>query len=432
MTYKIIKGSKMKKLLIFILAIIILLGACSPKNIPEDVAPTPSSDYSEIEEITPAYSSEESEEAAPPTPTNVSADSNTTKPTNTPVPQENTDAPSDYPPEGYGPENFPDNINPLTGLSVENPELLDQRPISVKMPLFPRSVRPQWGLSQAALVYEYYHNGGITRFNVIFYGREAEQLAPIRSARFSDENFIRMYKATLTFGGTYEDVSEHFFNSSFASQLLYTVTSDPCPPREGYPVCRYDPDNMNHLMGNTKLLSEYFTAQGLDNIRQDLDGMFFQVNPPQDAETGTQLRIRYTDANFHLWDYHSDIEEYVRYQENETTSEESYSILTDNNNNIPISADNVVVLIVPHKKLESDHEAYYLQLSGSGDAYAFRDGKMYLVQWNRPTLDSVLYLTFPNGDLFPFRPGNTWFEVIGINSDIIEQDVGLKIRAYIP
>ena len=419
----------MKRRLFFILTLTLLLGACSPKSVSDDSTPLPSSTVAATQKPTPTNPLEESTEVPQPSPISPTP---TLLPTNTPVPQENTSAPDEYPPEGYGPENFPAGVNPLTGLLVENPEILKRRPISVKIPLFPRDVRPQWGLTKADLVFEYYHNGGITRLNAIFYGQEAEQLAPIRSARFSDEHFIRMYKASLTFGGTYEDVSNHFFNSSFANRLLYTVTSDPCPPREGYPVCRYDPDNANHLMGNTKLLSEYFTDQGLDNTRQNLAGMFFQISPPAEAETGKQLRIRYTDANYHFWDYHSDIEEYVRYQETETSSEERYAILADNNNNIPISADNIVVLIVPHKKLETSHESYFLELQGAGDGYAFRDGKMYAIKWNRPTLDSVLYLTFPNGDLFPFRPGNTWFEVIGINSVLEQEDTGLRIKVYIP
>ena len=48
-----------------------------------------------------------------------------------------------YPPEGYGPTDFPDNIDPLTGLSVADPALLDRRPIIIKVSNLPRNNRPR-------------------------------------------------------------------------------------------------------------------------------------------------------------------------------------------------------------------------------------------------------------------------------------------------
>ena len=43
----------------------------------------------------------------------------------------------------YGPTNFPDGINPLTGLQVADPDLLERRPIAVKINIVPRlSVSP--------------------------------------------------------------------------------------------------------------------------------------------------------------------------------------------------------------------------------------------------------------------------------------------------
>ncbi len=44
--------------------------------------------------------------------------------------------------------------------------------------------RPQFGLSQADVVYEYLMEGyGITRFSAIYYGQPSSQIGPVRSAR---------------------------------------------------------------------------------------------------------------------------------------------------------------------------------------------------------------------------------------------------------
>ncbi|HUV27389.1 MAG TPA: DUF3048 domain-containing protein, partial [Anaerolineales bacterium] len=98
-----------------------------------------------------------------------------------------------FPEEGYGPDNFPNNVNPLTGLFVDNERFLDKRPVAVKINIVPRtSTRPPWGLTDADIVFDYYQNNGYTRFHTIFYGQDAELAGPIRSARFPDHFLIRM------------------------------------------------------------------------------------------------------------------------------------------------------------------------------------------------------------------------------------------------
>ena len=409
----------MKRLTLLLLIAFLFLPACSSEETPEAT------------EIISSTATTESIDAETDEPTATTKPSPT--PTSTPAPPEESSVlPDQYPAEGYGPDNFPEDVNPLTGLIVDDPALLDRRPIAVKIPIFPRFGRPPWGLAKADLVFEYYHNGGISRFHAIFYGQDVEQVAPIRSARFVDEHFITMYKSNFTYGGTYQDVLDYFSALPFANRLFYTVTDVACPPPEGYPVCRFDPDYQNHLMGNTKLLTDYFESTGVDNSRQDLDGMYFNKSVPDSALSGLDLKIRYSSANYHRWEFDPEINEYIRYQEKGMTSDEEYTILVDRITNVPLSADNVVVIIVEHAERESTHEAIDLKLNGTGDAYAFRDGKLYLLKWNRPSEDSVLYLTYPDGEPYPFRPGTTWFELIGILSEVEGVDTGLEIRAYVP
>jgi hypothetical protein len=98
---------------------------------------------------------------ASPTPTETPTitETPTPLPTDTPTPQPTLS----YPPEGYGPSNFPSGVNPLTGLQVANPALLDRRPLLIKVTNLPRNVRPQWGLSLADIVFEYYTEEGSAR-----------------------------------------------------------------------------------------------------------------------------------------------------------------------------------------------------------------------------------------------------------------------------
>ncbi len=46
--------------------------------------------------------------------------------------------------------------NPLTGLVPADPSLLDRRPLVIKISNYPRAIRPQYGLNEADIVFEYY------------------------------------------------------------------------------------------------------------------------------------------------------------------------------------------------------------------------------------------------------------------------------------
>jgi hypothetical protein len=61
-------------------------------------------------------------------------------------------------------------VNPLTGLTVQDPSLLDLPAALVSVAHFPPTARPQAGLSFAPFVFEVYITEGATRFLTAFYG----------------------------------------------------------------------------------------------------------------------------------------------------------------------------------------------------------------------------------------------------------------------
>ena len=83
----------------------------------------------------------------------------------------------------YGPDDYPTGVNPLTGMVVDDPDLLDRCPMLVKVSNYPRSGRPHAGLSMADLVFDYYIGEGMNRFVGLYYGRDAIKVGPIRSGQ---------------------------------------------------------------------------------------------------------------------------------------------------------------------------------------------------------------------------------------------------------
>jgi hypothetical protein len=386
----------MKKLVYLLASLSIILSAC---GLVPTATPT----------ITPS-----------PTETPTSTETPTPLPTNTPT---LTPTPL-YPVEGYGPTGFPANIDPLTGLKVSDPSILQRRPMVIKVQNLPRNSRPQWGLSLADIVFEYYTEEGTTRFAAIFYSQDASMVGPIRSGRFIDADIVRGYKAMFAFGSAYVVEMNRFRNSEFANRLVIEGANTP--------LTRYDPNGFDYLMVNTADLSAYATQKGLNSL-QNLDNMLFKLPAPDGGQPVTQVFTRYSSAIYNRWDYDPTSGTYLRFSDTvdaaNGVSEEQYAQLTDRLNNQPIAFDNVVVLYVNHQLYSPN--IYDIQLIGSGDAYAFRDGQAYKVKWVRNATD-VVSLTNLDGSPFAFKPGNTIFEVMGLGTTLVQSGQSWRFTHFMP
>lgn len=351
-------------------------------------------------------------------------------PTATPAPTQTaspTAAPSATPLPGLlpsGPTNFPAGYNPLTGLPAPQPELLQRRPLVIKVQNLPRDSRPQWGLTRADLVYEYYTEMGTTRFSAVFYSQNAEKVGPVRSGRFFDANVVRMYKAVLVFGSAFDQVYDEFTRSEFANRLVLEVPGS-CPA-----LCRSDPNGQNYLMANTAELEKYIQTLKMENAPQDLTGMRFDPAVPANGQAAQQVFVRYSGAIYNRWDYDPQSKRYLRFadaQDDLDRTKPVYQPLTDRLTGQPVAADTLVMLLVPHRFLvqTSQTEVVQMDLNSVGTAYAARDGQLYRLRWFRNGPSAVLTLVNDDNTPFAFKPGQTWFEVLGAASTADDPQTGV-------
>ncbi|OGO37504.1 MAG: hypothetical protein A2W35_10795 [Chloroflexi bacterium RBG_16_57_11] len=393
----------MKKLFSLVVVLILLVSACNFSPQPTSAPTLPPATVSQPEPV--ATTTE-----VPATPIN-------------PGPTEATVAEASPVPVAYGPSGFPADVSPLTGLKVSDPALLERRPVAVKVQMFPRGQRPPWGVSQADIVFDYYQNFGLTRFHAIFYSKNAEIVGPIRSARLLDIDLINMHKSVFAFGSAEQRTYTRLFNKDFAPRLVVEGNTN-CPP-----MCREDPNGYNYLVTDTAELSAYVSSQGVDNTRQNLDGMRFNPATPVSGQPGQQLTVRYSISSYNNWSFDSASGRYLRFQDVQEAPDqasEAFEPLLDRANGQQIAAENVVILVAPHKyafnSKPGPNEVIEILLSGSGPAYAFRDGQVFNLLWNRPAEDSVISLTYPDGTPFASKPGTTWYQVIGRSSQITQPD----------
>lgn len=127
------------------------------------------------------------ETVAPLIPSDTSTPQTIPSATITPTPQPRLSSVS------YGPEaeDFPSNINPLTGREVLDPSLLKFPAVLVSISNMPVTARPQAGPGFAPWVYELFIGEGTTRFLNVFYGNFPRAIPNVSGGCAVREEIIR-------------------------------------------------------------------------------------------------------------------------------------------------------------------------------------------------------------------------------------------------
>ena len=95
--------------------------------------------------------------------------------------------------------------HPLTGESTTEKSI--HRPISVMVNNHPQA-RPQYGLEQADIVYEFLAEGGVTRFLAVYQSEMPEKFGPVRSARPYFVELAKGFDSLYIFHGWSPDAKE--------------------------------------------------------------------------------------------------------------------------------------------------------------------------------------------------------------------------------
>jgi hypothetical protein len=313
----------------------------------------------------------------------------------------------------------PGTIDPLTGQPPSHAGLLSRRPLAIKVANYPRYIRPQSGLTLADNVFEYYIEGGLTRFIAVFYGNTSEWVGPVRSGRFFDENIQRMYQSFLVFKFADPRVLDYFKQSDFA-QFIVVPSMTGCSPFKLMSTRHIEVYNNSYFY--TPNWDDCVDNNHLDNNPPQFRSGFFNDLTPISDQPGTKIATYYSYDSYNYWEYDPTTRQYLRYQETHDSRNgkpEEYQPLMDNVTGDQVHASNVVVLLAEHtfaNTFDQEDEVYHIDLTTSGDAYVFRDGVAIPAHWTRADENQPLMLTGVDNSLIYLRPGITFYEVIGTHS----------------
>lgn len=324
-------------------------------------------------------------------------------------------------PFAYGPSEFPEDINPLTGLQVDDPDLLARRPVMIKVSNFPREGRPHAGLSSADMVFDYSIGEGTNRFLAVFYSQDSDTVGPIRSGRLVDAQLVRLYAGILGYAGADPSLVDPIIQDALGKRA-YSRSDATCPA-----LCDRGFPSVFSVFADTKQLTDLAASSyGVQRTRYDLDGMFFSSLIPEDGSPADVISVVFNYYNRAEWKYDQANGKYLRWIEEVDPDNNLKMIpLVDRNNDQQLAFSNLIIMFSHYSEYAPTlHDIDIWNNSQGKPAVLFRDGQKFEINWK--TSDKETPIQFVNDDESPaaLKPGNTWVVIVGEKSILDEVSSG--------
>ena len=312
------------------------------------------------------------------------------------------------------------NVNPLTGLCDGiSDEALNRRPVAVMINNMIKAL-PQWGISQADIIYEMLAEGRITRFLAIFQDySKIEKLASIRSARPYYIDIAQSYGAVyIHFGGSvpaYDAIAKR-------SDL---VSIDGIKGSWEGTVFFRDPDRkkqmgLEHSVYTTgeylQLAMDKLTNQGKDLSQTEHPSAFtfgekWTDNSAVNGEAANKVTVTFSGSHKPWFEYNPETEKYLRFQYGDPQM--------DGWMDCQLAVDNVLVLRMQLTDLGGELKLVDIGTTGKGEGFFFTKGKYVPITWEKESYNSeIKYYTLDGQPLVVSR-GQTFVSVVTTTADVV-------------
>ena len=322
--------------------------------------------------------------------------------------------------QALGPDEFPAGVNPLTGLPVQDPALLQLPPALVSISNSPVTARPQAGLSFSPVVHEIFIGAGKTRFLATFYGDfprvrsdrgdwlpdDEVSVGPIRSGRLPYETLRQLYNGFVVMA----------FASKWVMPNLTFYHNIISPDLEDINATRV---SVADLKGFARSRLPQLGAPAISGHR-------FDPAPPPGGKPAPMIWIPFAYYDQIIWRYDAASGAYNRYQDREDA--EHFDRITDSLTGEPLTFENVVVIFADYISYRETLVDVPLQYITRYPALAFRDGQIYRIWWTtgneayEQKTGKLRPIRFKDaqGIPFPLKPGQTWLELVPQNTNVFE------------
>lgn len=268
------------------------------------------------------------------------------------------------------------------------------------------AARPQSGLNQADIIYEYQTEGGISRFTAIYFHVPADRVGPVRSARLVTIKLLRVWEGTLLFSGASNYVSRllnssglRHYNETTAAGTLFRIYN------------RYAPHN---LYTDGAHLAAFEQRHGQHFADYQLWTPTALTSLPPGATPMASFQVPISQSERPIFTYNAATGTYTR-------TEPETGPLNDANGGpwrpSTIAVLQMAITVGPEVEDVSGTHGLDFALVGSGNGQLAVGGQLYPITWTQGATGPP-QLTLADGQPAPIAPGQVLFELVGTGQTV--------------
>lgn len=285
--------------------------------------------------------------------------------------------------------------SPFTALPMEKDYY--SRAVAVSVENSP-AARPQSGLEEAEIVYEFMLEGGITRFLAIFWPDLPAKVGPIRSARPALAKTADFYDALFLHAGASPDgfkllAEENILHLDQIYQSKYFWRSSK----------RRAPHN---LYSGKPPLEKYLNQLAEKEYPDQFN--FLTASVVSDFKKAVEITVDYWGSYSVLYHYNSFDNDYSRFLNNKNNPH-----LMESGQQIKVK--NIIVQFVKTATKDSEGRQK-IDLKSGGRMFLFRDGIALKGSWENSG-GRIEYFN-EAGEKMEINPGKSWIQVVPNGTEI--------------
>jgi hypothetical protein len=262
------------------------------------------------------------------------------------------------------------------------------------------TVRPQTGMQQADMIYEYISEFGIPRLTAVYWHPPTAMIAPVRSCRLITVQLEQMYRGMIYCSGANDYVLGQVWkwpNVVYDYAYMYSWmyrTGDRVAP--------------HNVQARPDQITAHTAAANLPALNYDI-APAHPDQPLPGAVPATTVTISQHDA---VWRYDPNMHEYLKWQDGAPFT----NVGTGQVHAKTIIVEHVTSFLDTNPANTGVHRTYnteYYELAGEGTADIYTDGGMIHATWKHPDRNLPVVYYDASGNPIEFNTGLTWVHVIG-------------------
>ncbi len=294
----------------------------------------------------------------------------------------------------------PQYVYPLTG--EETDAEVTNRALAVMVNNH-TAARPQTGLVNADIVYEFLAEGPITRFLAIYHSDIPEVVGPVRSARSYYIETAKAHDAIYIYHGAANFIEDDL-RAGWVENLngAYYDNDGFLFKRESF---RQAPHNSYVLLENA------YEVATRNNIAKEMDHEpwdFLSESDVVNGEDANDINIFYYNQLNVSFSYNPSNEQYTRYSDG--------TMSVDLNTEEPVEVANILIYETEHRVID-DASRRFIDRESGGRGYLIQKGKIQEIEWRNV---NGLMKPFIDGEIAKLAPGKTWVNIIPLSPGLDE------------